>query len=482
MSNTNDTIYIDIPGQTVSELDPNNSNSNSDSDKDKDSYNQNNNSNNNCDGNVATHRKRTSNSLSTSGDTCSASNVLDINNNGLSESNTLSDPIGAVEGGEATQKLYEKLLRSPEQVKVTNIELFFDLVFVYAISAISETMVEDLTWEVVLEMLIVTLAVWWSWIFSAWTFNYLNPDSYEVRIFLMGSMLISLVMSAVIPESYTDKSLVFAGMYVLIQLGRSFWATFVLRGHGLMWTYLRLSIWHTGTAVMWLVGGAIGGTTRNVLWTVAIVIEYLSVTIGNYVPERCSLFIIIALGESIVVTGEAFREVLHQPAGVSMFIISFFGAAAMWWIYFHTASSEATEYVEHSNDPGKIGRSAYTYIHVIMVIGIIWSAVADRISIDLPYMVPHREQGKMIYVAMTIGGPALFVFGHALFRRTFRPRFSIPHLITVVVLICATPIGIFLPLWATAVTTTSILMLLAFYEAYFSCAILPAQVAFMAEP
>lgn len=97
-------------------------------------------------------------------------------------------------------------------------------------------------------------------------------------------MLVSLIMSAVIPESYTDKSLIFAGMYVLIQLGRSLWATFVLRGHNLMWTYLRLSIWLTFTGAMWLVGGAIGGTTRNVLWTVAIMVEYASVMFGNYVP------------------------------------------------------------------------------------------------------------------------------------------------------------------------------------------------------
>jgi len=165
-----------------------------------------------------------------------------------------------------------------------------------------------------------------------------------------------------------------------------------------------------------------------------------------------------------------------------MFIIAFLGAAAMWWIYFHTASTEATEYVEHSDDPGKMGRLGYTYIHVIMVIGIIWCAVADRISIEHPYMIPHHEHEKMIYVAIMIGGPALFVLGHAMFRRTFRPRFSIPHLVTIAVLICATPIGIFLPLWAMAVTTTLILMSLAFYEAYFSCTILPALVSRLAEP
>ncbi|KAG0350319.1 hypothetical protein BGZ54_003898 [Gamsiella multidivaricata] len=307
----------------------------------------------------------------------------------------------------------------------------------------------------------------------------------------MALMLVNLIMSAFIGEAYGSQSLLFAGMYVLIQVGRNVAAVLALHGHKLQRNFIRLLSWFLMTAVLWLVGGAIGGTTRNVLWTVAIVLEYISPAAGFYTPglgksistdweihgghmaERCSLFIIIALGESIVVTGEAFREAFHEPAGIGMFIVSFVGATAMWWIYFHTASSEAAEYVEHSADPGKMGRLAYTYIHVLMVIGIIWCAVADRISMEDPYMVPHHEHDKMIYVAIMIGGPSLFVLGHALFRRTFCSRIPAAHLMTVAALICATPIGIFLPLWATALTTTILLVLLGAWESYFRCVILP---------
>ena len=192
--------------------------------------------------------------------------------------------------------------------------------------------------------------------------------------------------------------------------------------------------------------------------------------------ERCSLFVIIALGESIVVTGETFREHIHDPAVVGMFIVSFLGAAAMWWIYFHTASTEAIDYIERSNDPGKMGRIAYTYIHALMVIGIIWCAVADRISMEAPHEVPHHENehgSGMIKVAVMIGGPALFVLGHALFRRAFCSRVSWAHWVAIAAFICATPIGIFCPLWATALTTTTMLLLLAGYESYFRSKILP---------
>ncbi|KAF9384399.1 hypothetical protein CPB97_005707 [Podila verticillata] len=406
--------------------------------------------------------------------------------------------------------------RDTDTGKVTNMELFFDLVYVYAISAISETMVEELSWVVILEMLVITLAVWWSWVYTAWLTNWFNPDSYLVRLLLLFLMLASLILSAVIPRSFQDQSFVFGLTFAVLQVVRSSMATLALHGHKLQKVFIRILTWQAVAAVFWIVGGAIGGTTRNIIWAVTVVIEYCGPMAGFYTPgigkslstdweihgghlaERCSLFIIIALGESIVVTGESFKDVLHEPAGIAMFIVSFLGAAAMWWIYFHSASNEAIEFVENSDDPGAMGRMAYTYIHFIMVLGIIWCAVADRLSIDDPYHVPyhrgnnsgsgdnssnessplHKRSGAppesyelkdMVDVLIIIGGPCLFVLGHALFRRSFAPRLPKAHLTAIVAMLCVTPICVFLPRWATAVCTTSIMMLLALYESYFRC-------------
>ncbi|KAG0208396.1 hypothetical protein BGX28_000614 [Mortierella sp. GBA30] len=400
----------------------------------------------------------------------------------FSTTNTLSDPPTYEQGIGGKVRLHAKLMRPREGVaKVTNIELFFDLVFVYAISAISETMVHHLTWEVILEMLVVTLAVWWAWVFSAWTFNWFNPDSYLVRLLLLALMLVNLIMSAVIAESYTTHSLLFAGMYVLIQVGRNIAVVLALHGHKLQKNFIRILFWFLMSAVLWLTGGALGGVTRNILWTAAIVLEYASAATGFYTPGLGKSLStdwdihgghLAALGESIVVTGEAFKEAFQGAAGVGIFIISFLGAAAMWWIYFHTAATEATEYVESSDDPGQMGRLGYTYIHVLMVIGIIWSAVADRLSLGHPYAVPSHEDER-IYVVVLIGGPVLFVLGHALFRHTFCARIPYAHLVSIVALISATPMALYLPIWATALTTTTILLLLSFYESYFRCVILP---------
>ncbi|KAF9111231.1 hypothetical protein BGX27_005207 [Mortierella sp. AM989] len=393
---------------------------------------------------------------------------------GLYTTNTLSDPPSYESTLGNRLRCHAKLMRKRERdTKVTTVELQ-----------------AHLTPVVVLEMLLVTLAVWWAWIFSAWAFNWFNPDSYLVRLLLLSLMLVNLIMSAFISESFGEQSFNFALTYVIIQVGRNAAAVIALHAHKLQKHFIRVLCWFSVTAVLWLVGGAIGGTTRNVLWTVAIVIEYISPAAGFYTPglkksvsadwdihgghlaERCSLFIIIALGESIVVTGDAFADMSHDPVGVVMFIMAFVGAAAMWWIYFHSASAEAIEYVENSPDPGSIGRIGYTYIHVIMVIGIIWTAVADRICIVHPYMVPHHYDDKMIEVAIMIGGPTLFVLGHAMFRRTFCTKLPVAHITTIVALLCATPISIFLPAWATAITTTTILVLLSIYESYFRCYLL----------
>ncbi|ORX90472.1 LtrA-domain-containing protein [Basidiobolus meristosporus CBS 931.73] len=387
-------------------------------------------------------------------------------------------------------RLHAKLMRvrSGDGQKVTDMELFFDLVYVYAISVISDTMVEHLVWQTVLEMLVVTLAVWWAWIYTTWTTNWLNPDSYLVRLLLIAVMLTSLILSAVIPEAFGGQSMLFACMFVFIQVGRTCVVITCLHGHRLQINFIRILAWEVVASICWIVGAAVGGTPRNIIWAVALLFDYISPLTGFYTPglgrsitldwtihgghiaERCSLFIIIALGESIVVTGESFRKALYEPAGVGAFFIAFLGSASMWWIYFHSSSTEATEYVENSEDPGRMGRMGYTYIHCVMVIGIVWCAVADRLSIDEPHLIPAHEH-RMTDVAIMIGGPAIFVLGHALFRLTFSPKIPYAHICSVVVLICLTPMAIHIPLWGTALVTTAILLALSIYETYWRCMI-----------
>ena len=119
-----------------------------------------------------------------------------------------------------------------EDQRATSLELFYDLVFVFAITQISHLLLEHLTWEWVGQSLVALLAVWWSWNYTTWVTNELDPDSIVVRLLLIGLMLASLVMAIAIPEAFGDRAVLFAGAYVAIQVGRHLFLTFVAADSG----------------------------------------------------------------------------------------------------------------------------------------------------------------------------------------------------------------------------------------------------------
>src|SRR5258707_749835 len=158
---------------------------------------------------------------------------------------------------------------------------------------------------------------------------------------------------------------------------------------------VRILAWLSASAVFWILGGFAEGPWRLLLWAVALGIEYLSPAVrfwipkygpssiddwtveGGHMAERCAGFIIIALGESIVVTGATFADLAWTTETVSAFVSAFIGALAMWWIYFHKGAEAGSEQISRSTEPGRLARLAYTYLHMPIVAGIIVSAVAE---------------------------------------------------------------------------------------------------------
>ena len=143
------------------------------------------------------------------------------------------------------------------------------------------------------------------------------------------------------------------------------------------------------------------GRTRTGEWTIE----------GGHFAERCRLFVIIALGESILVTGTTFGEIKPSLATVSAFVVAFVGSVALWWIYFARSDEAARGAFSSSEDPGRLARSAYTYFHLPMIAGIIAIAAADELTVAHP-----GEHGTPASVALSLGGTALFLAGHALFK------------------------------------------------------------------
>jgi low temperature requirement protein LtrA len=314
--------------------------------------------------------------------------------------------------------------------RVTNIELFFDLVYVFAITQLSHHLLGNPTWEGTWQTLLLLAAVWLVWVYTAAVTNYLDPERLPLRLLLLALMLLSLVLSAALPTAFGAGGLVVAGAYATMQIGRTLFAIVVLRGAALQRTFVRLLVWNIGIGCLWLLGAFWPAQVREWVWALAIAIDLLGAAVGFYVPglgrsqtwewtiegshfaERCQAFILLALGESIVVIGASLAS-LHTLTGptVAAFIVAFVGSAALWWIYFDRSADASARLLAASRDPGRLGRSAYVFIHPIMVAGIIAVAAADDEVLAHPEAV-----GEVATAWMTLGGAALFLAGHALFK------------------------------------------------------------------
>ena len=339
---------------------------------------------------------------------------------------------------------------SKNESKVSFVELFFDLVFVFSISQLSHTLAEHFTVLGGLEAIMLIFAVWWVWVFTAWVTNWLDPDRIPVRIMLFVLMFAGLILSAAIPEAFGEKAIFFAGAYVFMQVGRSLFTVYALKdvspaNHR---NFLRITSWLVLSGVFWIAGALMEGEMRIGLWLVALVIEYSGPALGFRVPglgkstaadwdvsgahlaERCALFIIICLGEAVVQAGKTFAEQQVTPLIVAVFITAFVGTVALWWIYFQFGHERAAHRIEHDDTPGSLARQAFTYAHILILAGIILSVVGD----EFLFAHPH-DQADMHAAAAILGGPAVFLIGNLWFKGATTGRPPLSHAVGLVGLI-----------------------------------------------
>ena len=171
---------------------------------------------------------------------------------------------------------FQRVHGDGREQRVTTLELFYDLVFVFAITQVSHLLLEHLTWEGAAQSALVLLVVWWSWNYTTWVTNELDPDSIVVRLLLIGLMLMSFLMAVAIPEAFGDRGLLFAAAYVAIQVGRHAFLTFAAGGPGTLERARssRILIWFLVAGVLWIAGGLADGSARSVLWLIALAIDY----------------------------------------------------------------------------------------------------------------------------------------------------------------------------------------------------------------
>jgi low temperature requirement protein LtrA len=356
--------------------------------------------------------------------------------------------------------------------RVTYVELFFDLVFVFAVTQLSHGLLAHPSLLGLVETGLLLMAVWWAWIFMAWVTNWLDPERAPVRIMLFVAMVVGMVMTMSIPEAFGDRGLVFGLAFVAIQLGRSLFTAWAMRDHPFQSrNFIRISIWFATSGVLWIAGGLAEGGARLALWGGALALEYVSPALGFWVPglgraraeewdvegghlaERCALFTIIALGESILVMGATTATLAWTPMIIAAFLASFAGSLAMWWIYFAFTAEAASEAISHAKEPGRVAREAYTYIHLLPIAGVIVTAVADEWTIHHP--LGHTDLKTALAL---IGGPFLFLLGGVLFKRAVFRAWARAQVVSLLALVALAPVSLAVSPLALSIATTAVLL------------------------
>jgi low temperature requirement protein LtrA len=287
--------------------------------------------------------------------------------------------------------------RAPDAERVvTPLELFFDLVYVFAIGQLSDHLLEHVDLRTGAETLILALAVFYGWYMTAWGANWLDPDRLPVRALLVGLMFASLLMSVAIPDAFDGRAWLFVTGYLLLQVGRSAFLIVALRGRALGDHFVNVLVWELLAGVLWVAGAIADADARLVLWGLAVVVTYSGAWAVHWLPgrgrrvgvgeteiagghliERFRLFFLILLGETVLTAGTAFTDEPFELARLLALAIGFSATVALWWCYFQRAEPIGVEVAETAEDAGAVGLLG-TWTLTLIVLAVIGIAVAEE--------------------------------------------------------------------------------------------------------
>jgi low temperature requirement protein LtrA len=360
-----------------------------------------------------------------------------------------------------------------EKHAVTPLELFFDLVFVFALTQVTTLMADDLTWLGVLRGFAVLSAVWWAWAAYAWLTNTIDIDDDMLsRLVILVAMASMLVAGLAVPQAFGEYAALFGVAYFVVRLLHVVLYAVIARDDpDVLGAVRRLAPGLIGAATLIVVAGFVpAGPARSALWVVALLIDYLSplvsgttgwkLDVGHFV-ERHGLIIIIALGESMVAlgvsaAGETLTSGVIVATSLGIVVIS-----AMWWLYFDVVAIAAERRLESLSGPERTAtaRDSYTYIHVLMVFGIVLVALGLKktlLAIDDPL--------KAVAEVALLGGLALYLLAHVAFRLRNIRTLNVQRLIAALLLLALIPVGTLMTSLALLAIVTVIMVALVGYE------------------
>jgi low temperature requirement protein LtrA len=324
----------------------------------------------------------------------------------------------------AEERTVETVTESEEEKRTEFIELFFDLVFVFAFTQVTTLALEDTSAAGFARAALVFALVWWAWSAYAWLTDAIDVENTPTRLFMFGAMLGAFFMALAVPNAFTDEAVWFGATYFAVRLLQIVLYMWGVRDDPVQRLAVgRLAPWFLVAPTIVLVGGLMDDPWRTALWVASLAVDVVGTLVAAagggfrvspaHFAERYALIVIIALGESIVAIGLA-AEALNEGAAYALAVaVAFAGAAAAWWAYFDFVQI-AAEHALHSADHatrGPLGRDVYTYFHYPIVLGIIFLAVAAKKTLSAPTE-PLSDGGR---AALGLG-LALFLLGFVLIR------------------------------------------------------------------
>ena len=371
-----------------------------------------------------------------------------------------------------------ELLRRPgEPQRATFLELFLDLVFVLAITQLSQGLIQRLTWSGAFQLLVLLLAVWWVWTNAVWITDLYDPQRPAIQLLVFATMLGTFVMAVALPDAFGKRGLVFAGMYVAIHISRGLFLVLALRGHEAQHRTARVLFWFGVSAVPWIAGALAHETARGALWTLAVAVDYLAGAVryptprlgrsptsewpivAEHLAERYQQLFIIALGELILVSGLTLYRSGFAPDRTTAAVVSFSTTVLLWRLYIYRAGELLPVVIATAPDSDRRARSAF-FAHLPMVAGVVVTAVGVELVIAHPF-----GPTEPAWIAVILGGPALFVAGRAFFEYQLFRRVSRDRLIGLLVLAALTPAVLLVPPLLAALAATAVLAGIAIVDA-----------------
>jgi low temperature requirement protein LtrA len=310
-----------------------------------------------------------------------------------------------------------------EERKTSYLELFFDLVFVFAFTQVTALILEDTSPQGFLRAALVLAMVWWAWSAYAWMTNAIDIENVVTRLILFTAMAAGFFMALAVPDAFQDEAAWFAVAYFVVRvLNSTLFAWGVRDDPGNLRATLRLTPWFLAAAFVALIGGFVDPDYRAWLWLASLVIDVVGTLFvasadwkvsPSHFAERFALIVIIALGESIVAIGIGTSELERDTTYALSVLLAFAGVAALWWAYFDFTAVAAERALRRASPAvrGPLARDVFTFFHYPVVLGIIFYAVAAKKTLEHP-LDPLSEAGRW---ALGLG-VAIFLASFALMR------------------------------------------------------------------